>query len=343
MMELQPAFQLNGDISLLDFKIVVLLVDDQQLIAEAVRRLLAGHDDIEFYYCSDPAMAIKEVLRIRPTVILQDLVMPDIDGLTLLKYYRAHPDIRNIPVIVLSVKEEPKVKSEAFYLGANDYLVKLPDEVELVARLRYHSKAYVYQLQRDEAFKALQESQQRLAEMNKRLMRLSILDGLTGIPNRRRFDESLGIEWKRAMRNKTPISLILMDIDYFKLYNDHYGHQEGDECLKKVAKTLESLIQRPTDLVSRYGGEEFVALLPETGPDGAKILAERMRQTVEELCIPHQQSKVSKCVTLSLGVASVVPERGESAEKLVEMADKALYKAKQSGRNRVELFQPSYT
>ncbi len=343
MMELQPAFQLNGDISLLDFKIVVLLVDDQQLIAEAVRRLLAGHDDIEFYYCSDPAMAIKEVLRIRPTVILQDLVMPDIDGLTLLKYYRAHPDIRNIPVIVLSVKEEPKVKSEAFYLGANDYLVKLPDEVELVARLRYHSKAYVYQLQRDEAFKALQESQQRLAEMNKRLMRLSILDGLTGIPNRRRFDESLGIEWKRAMRNKTPISLILMDIDYFKLYNDHYGHQEGDECLKKVAKTLESLIQRPTDLVSRYGGEEFVALLPETGPDGAKILAERMRQTVEELCIPHQQSKVSECVTLSLGVASVVPERGESAEKLVEMADKALYKAKQSGRNRVELFQPSYT
>ena len=304
---------------------------------------MAGHDDIEFYYCSDPAMAIKEVLRIRPTVILQDLVMPDIDGLTLLKYYRAHPDIRNIPVIVLSVKEEPKVKSEAFYLGANDYLVKLPDEVELVARLRYHSKAYVYQLQRDEAFKALQESQQRLAEMNKRLMRLSILDGLTGIPNRRRFDESLGIEWKRAMRNKTPISLILMDIDYFKLYNDHYGHQEGDECLKKVAKTLESLIQRPTDLVSRYGGEEFVALLPETGPDGAKILAERMRQTVEELCIPHQQSKVSECVTLSLGVASVVPERGESAEKLVEMADKALYKAKQSGRNRVELFQPSYT
>ncbi len=343
MMELQPSFQLNGEISLLDFKIVVLLVDDQQLIAEAVRRLLAGHDDIEFYYCNDPAMAIKEVLRIRPTVILQDLVMPDIDGLTLLKYYRAHPDIRNIPVIVLSVKEEPKVKSEAFYLGANDYLVKLPDEVELVARLRYHSKAYVYQLQRDEAFKALQESQQRLAEMNKRLMRLSILDGLTGIPNRRRFDESLGIEWKRAMRNKTPISLILMDIDYFKLYNDHYGHQEGDECLKKVAKTLESLIQRPTDLVSRYGGEEFVALLPETGPDGAKILAERMRQTVEELCIPHQQSKVSECVTLSLGVASVVPERGESAEKLVEMADKALYKAKQSGRNRVELFQPSYT
>ncbi len=338
MMELQPSFQLNGEISLLDFKIVVLLVDDQQLIAEAVRRLLAGHEDIEFYYCSDPAMAIKEVLRIRPTVILQDLVMPDIDGLTLLKYYRAHPDIRNIPVIVLSVKEEPKVKSEAFYLGANDYLVKLPDEVELVARLRYHSKAYVYQLQRDEAFKALQESQQRLAEMNKRLMRLSILDGLTGIPNRRRFDESLGIEWKRAIRNKTPISLILMDIDYFKLYNDHYGHQEGDECLKKVAKTLESLIQRPTDLVSRYGGEEFVALLPETGPDGAMILAERMRHTIEELCIPHQKSKVSECVTLSLGVASVVPEQGESAEKLVEMADKALYKAKQSGRNRVELF-----
>ncbi len=334
-MEDKAVMERKEGFSLKAHKIVVLLVDDQRLIAEAVRRLLAEADDIEFHYCSDPADAIKEVLRIKPTVILQDLVMPEIDGLSLVKYYRAHPEIRNIPVIVLSVKEDPKIKSEAFAIGANDYLVKLPDKIELIARIRYHSKGYIYQLQRDEAFKALQESERRLAEMNQVLMKLSFLDGLTGISNRRRFDEALEAEWKRAIRNGAPISLILMDLDYFKLYNDYYGHQDGDECLKKVAKTLESSIQRSTDLVSRYGGEEFVALLPETNAKGAVMLAERMRRKVLEQRIPHEKSKVNDHVTLSLGVATAIPEIGSSPDTLLKAADDALYKAKQEGRNRV--------
>ncbi len=149
---------------ILDSAVRVLLVDDQAMIGEAVRRMLANETDIEYRFCGDPAQAMAVAAEFRPTVILQDLVMPDIDGLTMLRYYRANPATRRIPAIVLSTKEEPKVKAEAFQLGANDYLVKLPDPVELVARIRLHSQGYIAQLQRDEAYVALQRSEQRLAE-----------------------------------------------------------------------------------------------------------------------------------------------------------------------------------
>ncbi|NOX81038.1 MAG: diguanylate cyclase, partial [Deltaproteobacteria bacterium] len=246
------------------YRISVLLVDDQPIIAEAVRRALAT-EDIDFHYCQDPTEAIKTATELKPTIILQDLVMPELDGLTMVRFYRANQDTSQVPIIVLSTKEEPEIKSKAFELGANDYLVKLPDKVELIARIRYHSQAYINQKQRDEAFCALEESQRRLAEANKILKKLSSLDGLTGVPNRRRFDEVLKQEWLRAIRHSTSISLIMIDIDFFKLFNDTYGHQGGDDCLKQVARTLDESTKRVTDMVARYGGEEFVAVLPETG------------------------------------------------------------------------------
>ena len=144
--------------------VTVLLVDDQAIIAEAVRRMLAGESDIRFHYCSDPTRAIEMANQLAPTVILQDLVMPEIDGLTLVKFFRANPTTREVPMIVLSTKEEPIVKAEAFAVGANDYLVKLPDKLEMIARIRYHSKGYVAQIQRNEAYRRLAESQQQLAD-----------------------------------------------------------------------------------------------------------------------------------------------------------------------------------
>ena len=144
-------------------KVTVLLIDDQPMIGEAVRRMLAGEPDIVFHYCRDATKALDEAARIKPTVILQDLVMPDIDGLTLVKNFRANEATRETPMIVLSTKEEPTVKAEAFALGANDYIVKLPDRLELLARIRYHSKGYINLLQRNEAYQALMESQKRLA------------------------------------------------------------------------------------------------------------------------------------------------------------------------------------
>jgi len=270
-----------------------------------------------------------------PTIILQDLVMPEIDGLTMVRFFRANPVLLHVPIIVLSTKEEPEIKSKAFEFGANDYIVKLPDKMELVARIRYHSQAYINQKQRDEAFAALVKSQHELAEANAILQKLSSLDGLTGIPNRRRFDEVLKAEWQRSIRHSNSISLIMLDIDFFKFYNDTYGHQRGDDCLKQVAKSLDNSVQRETDVVARYGGEEFAVILPETGSEGAFQVAETMRANIERQNIAHKASKVSDHVTISVGVATWVPERCSQCDKLITLADQALYKAKEKGRNRV--------
>jgi len=323
----------NGE-EMQSFRITVFLVDDQAMIAEAVRRALA-EEDLDFHYCQDPTEAVKKAVELEPTIILQDLVMPEIDGLTMVRFYRANPTLAKVPIIVLSTKEEPEIKSKAFEYGANDYLVKLPDKVELIARIRYHSQAYINQKERDEAFRALEKSQKELAEANKILEKLSSLDGLTGVPNRRRFDEVLKQEWQRAIRHSTAISLIMLDIDFFKLYNDTYGHQGGDECLKRVAKALESTARRETDTVARYGGEEFAVILPETGSRGAREVAEALRASVEGLNIPHESSKVSDFVTISVGVATWLPEKGSVPEDLLGAADEALYKSKENGRNRV--------
>lgn len=316
------------------FRITVLLVDDQAMIAEAVRRSLVD-EDLDFHYCQDPTEAVKLAMELEPTIILQDLVMPEIDGLTMVKFYRANPILAQVPIIVLSTKEDPEIKSKAFAYGANDYLVKLPDKVELIARIRYHSQAYINQMERDEAFRALETSRQELAAANKILEKLSSLDGLTGVPNRRRFDEVLKQEWQRAVRHATSLSLIMLDIDFFKLYNDTYGHQGGDECLKQVARALESAARRETDLVARYGGEEFAVVLPETGSKGAFDVAESLRAAVEKENIPHESSKVSEYVTISVGVATWIPEKGSSQEQLLAAADQALYKSKENGRNCV--------
>lgn len=322
--------------SLQDYRLNVLLVDDQAMVAEAVRRALDGTEDIFFHYCQDPTKAVKMANELRPTLILQDLVMPEVDGLMMVRFFRANPATAQVPIIVLSTKEEPEIKSKAFSMGANDYIVKLPDKIELIARIRYHSQAYISQKQRDEAFRALQESQERLAAANKELEKLSSLDGLTGIPNRRRFDEVLDQEWHRAMRNKTPLSLIMLDIDFFKLYNDHYGHQGGDDCLKRVANTLDETVHRESDIIARYGGEEFAAILPETLINGAIEVAENMRFNIQEKKIAHAKSKVNEHVSISVGAATIIPEREALPAALIAAADKALYNAKENGRNRVE-------
>ena len=315
----------------------VMLVDDQAIVAEALRRMLADEGDIDYHYCSDPARAIQEAAEFGPTVILQDLVMPDIDGLMLLKFFRSNPATNAVPIIVLSTKEEPKIKSEAFSLGASDYLVKFPDKIEVIARIRAHSRSFLAQKQRDEAYDALREMQQELEVKNAELERLSSQDGLTGIANRRIFDEFIDKEWMRAAREKQPISLILIDIDHFKLYNDNYGHQGGDDCLRRVAQALASTVRRPGDLVARYGGEEFAVVMPGTDAEGAASIADALRSRIEELHLRHEFSTTADHVTISLGVATMVPDGSQQAEVLVAAADKALYEAKESGRNRYHL------
>lgn len=315
----------------------VLLVDDQAIVAEALRRMLAEEADIDYEFCNDPAEAINKAIEFKPTVVLQDLVMPDIDGLMLLKFFRSNPQTKSIPIIVLSTKEDPKIKSDAFGLGASDYLVKFPDSIEVVARIRAHSRSFLAQKQRDEAYRTLRKLQQELEVKNLELERLSSLDGLTGIANRRVFDEFVAKEWARAARDKKPLSLILVDIDHFKTYNDNYGHQGGDDCLRQVATALATAARRPGDLVARYGGEEFAVVMPNTELEGAESIAEALRAGIESLNLPHAHSSTAAYVTISLGVASAMPDGESKAETVIGRADEALYQAKKLGRNQYQL------
>ncbi len=320
---------------------VVLLVDDQPIIGEAIRRMLVHESDIQFHYCQSSDQALSMAQDVQPTVILQDLVMPSIDGMTLLSHYRNNPLICDVPVIVLSTKDDPSDKSNAFAAGASDYLVKIPDQIELIARIKAHSRSYLSQKQRDELLEELKIVHAELEQSHRELQKLSCMDGLTGIANRRHFDTYFSQEWLRALREKIPTSLILADIDFFKYYNDNYGHQAGDECLRIIAQALADVLQRPGDLAARYGGEEFVVILPYTDEKGAIKIASQLHDAVTKLAISHEFSPVCGYVTISLGIATMKPDNKSSPSDLVQIADAALYKAKEQGRDRFVAADPN--
>jgi two-component system, chemotaxis family, response regulator WspR len=253
-----------------DQGLMVMLVDDQAIVAERIRRDLLDSPQMDFHYCQDPHEALAVAGAIRPTVILLDLLMPGVNGLDVVRAFRGNAGTRHIPIIVLSTKEDPHIKAEAFAAGANDYLIKLPDREELNARILYHSRAYLARVQRDEAYRALRESQRELEQKNFELLRMSNIDGLTEVANRRRFDELIQEAWAHSRRTRSPLALVMLDIDCFKPFNDHYGHLAGDDCLKRVAQTLQQELPRLTDTLARYGGEEFVVVLSATDLEGAR-------------------------------------------------------------------------
>jgi two-component system, chemotaxis family, response regulator WspR len=322
-------------------KTVVLLIDDQAIVAEALRQMFATEPDIAFHYCSDPSQAIALAGQLGATVILQDLVMPNVDGMTLVRAFQEDPATRRVPVIVLSSKDDPRGKSDAFRLGASDYLVKLPDPIELIARVQSHSRSYRAQLERDEAYQTLTILKKQLEESNATLAHLSTIDALTNLPNRRRFDEALDAEWRRAARVRSPLSLVLLDVDFFKRFNDGYGHLDGDECLRRVAAALRARGLRGTGMIARYGGEEFVGLLPDTTSRGACVVAEGLRADVEALGLPHAHSEAASVVTVSLGIATAIPIPGSPPADIIALADAALYEAKRAGRNRYAMHPES--
>lgn len=341
MNDFQTQELFNTDID----SVIVLLVDDQPLIVEAVRRHLESESDIEFYYCVDANQAVLEAEKTRPTVILQDLVMPGLDGLSLIKEYRKNPRTQGIPVVALSTKEDPIVKSRAFEAGANDYLIKLPDPIELVARVRYHSRSFNTTKQLDQAYRALRTSQQQLLDtnlvlqrMNSALRRQANSDGMTGLSNRRHFDEFLAIEWQRACDTGSEISFLMVDVDFFKLFNDNFGHSAGDDALKNVAAAMRDTIIDETYLPARYGGEEFAIILPGVSQSETMKIAESLRQNIEAMKIPHISPGLDSVVTVSIGLATMAPKISESSKVLIELADKGLYLAKSKGRNQVAIF-----
>ena len=314
---------------------LALLVDDGTGVTEAVREALADQPDISLHCCADAYEALNVATQICPTLILQALVLPRMHGLTLVRAYRAHPATRDIPVIVLGTQEDPITRRAAFSIGATDFLSKVPEKLELTARIRYHSCAYLAMQERDNARAALRQSQQLLLENTMQLRRLTHADGLTGLANRPYFDGYVSTQWQSALTNRQPVSLLLIDLDHFRLFNLAYGHMAGDEVLRKVGATIAVCSNRAGDVAARFASEQFAVLLPDTPARGARLIAERIRRSIEGLHIAHPDNAAAPCLTASVGTATLTPDFSNAPLTLMDRADHALEIAKQQGRNRV--------
>jgi diguanylate cyclase (GGDEF)-like protein len=321
----------------------VLLVDDSETTLRSLRFILEhkGYGDIVCAHTGTEALEL--LYRHMPAddsmpadVILLDVDLPGFDGIETCRRIKADKRLQEIPILIVTGDKQLQTLESAFAAGACDFLGKPIEPVELLARMRsaLNLKKELDGCKARE--KELVVVTGRLQQLNEELHRLAILDELTGIANRRFFNILLAQEWGRAAREVIPLSLILIDIDFFKNYNDTYGHPRGDECLKKVASTLSHSVKRPTDQVARYGGEEFAVIVPHTALRGARTMAEGLRNKVEELRLEHTGSLIHDHVTISLGVACAMPERGLSPDSLILAADRAVYEAKRGGRNRVE-------
>jgi len=290
----------------------VMVVDDSRTSRAILRSILSQEHHVITAATGEEGLEL--AVKHLPDLILLDVVMPGMDGFAICARLKSDPRTEEIPVLFLSVLGGEADETLALEAGAIDFITKPISPAVVAARVRNHLEW----------------------KRSKDLLRtLATLDGLTGIANRGTFDRQLEVEWQRTRRRGLPLAVILGDVDYFKDYNDGYGHPAGDACLKSIAACFAAATQRPGDLAARYGGEEFVCLLPETDLCGAQEVAERIRLAVAAMNIAHAHSKVAEFVTVSLGAAHWLPSEGGSGEDLLRLVDTRLYAAKAAGRNRV--------
>ncbi len=329
--EVVPSSERAGPLSM-----NLLIVDDSEDSRLLIHTILkkAGYTNLYMAESAHEAfiylgMGSPDYTSVPVDVILMDIVMPEMEGITALKKIKMEPELTDVPVIMITALSDDFNLQTAFEHGAIDYITKPINKVRLLGRIRSVLKLKMEMDRRKKLMKQLLES-------NRALKRLTLIDGLTGIANRRHFDQTMESEWRRMRRDKKPISLLMLDIDYFKKYNDQYGHQNGDDCLKSVAKAIAREAKRAGDLAARYGGEEFAVLLPDTSSSQAMEVSEKIIRRIESMRIVHEKSSVSDFITLSIGVAGLdALSRNMSPQYLIESADQALYKAKDTGRNRV--------
>ncbi|MFO8155986.1 MAG: diguanylate cyclase [Pseudomonadota bacterium] len=298
-------------------KPTLLVVDDEPANVQALGALLKDDYRVRVANSGEKVLAmVQEGDQAPPDLILLDIQMPGIDGYEVCRRLKEDPKTSGIAIIFVTARDAVSDEEHGLNLGAVDYIAKPFNQAIVRARVHTHMN---------------------LKRKTDLLEQYALLDGLTGIPNRRHFDDLFDRETRRCLREGQPLSVVMMDIDHFKGFNDHYGHGAGDLCLQKVAGTLDSVVARPGDLICRYGGEEFVALLPGTDANGAREVAENLRAAVEALAITHEYSSTAPVVTLSLGTATLDPHRDSEADRnpLLKRADEALYAAKEAGRNRV--------
>lgn len=292
----------------------ILVVDDEPINVDVLGGVLSSLGEI--ITANSGRDAIEICKSNKPDIVLLDVMMPQMDGYEVCAALKGDDDTRDIPVIFVTALADETDEARGIEMGAIDYLTKPVNAIIAIARVRNHLELKKY---RDY------------------LTEIAFIDGLTGIPNRRRFEEHFASEWQRARRSETTMSIILMDIDHFKLYNDNYGHQSGDSCLTLVGQALAKSAHRPGDMIARYGGEEFIAVLPDTGKEGAIKMAETIQNNVAALQIAHETSSASDYVTLSMGLVTWVVAGDREPKMMVEASDRALYEAKENGRDRYQI------
>jgi diguanylate cyclase (GGDEF)-like protein len=307
----------------------ILAIDDEPLNLMMLEDFLQ-HRCQQLWLETDINSALALAREQQPDVILLDILMGHMDGYQVCQQLKANLDTVNIPVIFLSTLARCSDKVKGFQVGGIDYISKPFHIEEVVARIENCVNLH----------RQIQQSQVMLAELhalNRKFEALSMTDALTGIANRRHFDTVLASEWNRALRLGQPLAVALLDIDWFKKYNDHYGHQAGDECLRNVANVFAATVCRTGDLVARYGGEEFVFIAPTTNGECALAIAKKVCAALQALALPHEMSDYG-FITASIGVAAVIPRNHEdTSDRLLKAADDVLYHAKQQGRNQAIL------
>jgi diguanylate cyclase (GGDEF)-like protein len=294
----------------------ILIVDDERININILNALLKT--DYKIMAATSGEQAIKAAVDGHPDLILLDILMPGMDGHQICRKLKSEPSTRSIPIIFITAMGDAENETMGFALGAVDYIPKPFNNAVVKARVGVHL---------------------RLKRQNDMLENLASMDALTEVPNRRAFDQARAIEWRRCQRENLPISIIMIDVDQFKQYNDNYGHGAGDECLSRIAKAISGCIHRPGDMLARYGGEEFAAIMSGTHSAGAMQMAQQFLSSVADLRISHEHSKVVPYVTLSVGVATTGDLDAVTPEQLLEAADRMLYEAKQSGRNTTRVIE----
>ena len=290
----------------------VLVVDDEALHIQNIYELLK--DDYEVYMATDGRTALEVTRDLQPDLVLLDVVMPSMDGFSVCRELKAETHTSDIPVIFLTGKNTPEEETEGLDAGAVDFVSKPLNPQVVRARVKTH---VMLKTQAD------------------RMRMMALTDPLTGVSNRRAFDERLDHEWKVCRRNARSLAVLIIDVDHFKAFNDHYGHQAGDKTLCQVALVLRESLRRPSDFLGRYGGEEFACLVPEASRSAAHRVGEYLRDRIVLAHLPHQASPTAPFVTVSIGIAAQIPSPRASVDGLVALADRNLYRAKGAGRNRV--------
>ncbi|MGF1477893.1 MAG: diguanylate cyclase domain-containing protein [Cyanophyceae cyanobacterium] len=303
----------------------LLIVDDNPVNLSVLSKALKNAG-LKVRVAVDGESAIEQIQEDPPELILLDVQMPGIDGFETCSRLKALAVTREVPIIFMTALSDGENKVKGLSLGAVDYITKPFYQEEVIARVKVHLKLRLLT-------QKVVEQAAELEQANQELQRLAIIDSLTQVANRRRFDQCLQQEWRRMLRKQMSVSLIMCDIDYFKQYNDCYGHLAGDVCLKRVAQAIGGVLRRPADLLARYGGEEFGIVLPETEPAGAIRIAKLIQRQIQQLKIPHERTAY-QYVTLSMGISSQIPAPQTEVESLVAAADRLLYLAKEQGRNR---------